>query len=42
LRGSVPTVRRASVTGAPRARKIGPTMVSTMCWTMWIDSSVVS
>jgi len=28
------SVRSASVTGAPSARKTGPTMVSSMCWTM--------
>ena len=41
LRGRAGSVRRARVTGAPRARKIGATMDSTMCWTMCTDSSVV-
>ena len=33
------SVRSASVTGAPSARKIGAIIDSSMCWTMWTESS---
>jgi hypothetical protein len=33
-RGRVGSVRSASVTGAPRARNIGVSIIKIMCWTM--------
>ncbi len=41
-RGRGGSVRSHSVSGAPRARKTGATMVSSMCCTMCTLSSVVS
>ena len=41
-RGVRGSVRSASVTGAPRARKTGTTIASTMCCTMCTLSSAVS
>jgi hypothetical protein len=35
-------VRSARVTGAPRARKIGAIIPSSMCWIMCADSSTSS
>ena len=41
-RGRRGSVRRASVTGAPRARNTVATIDSSMCWTMWTANRLSS
>ena len=36
------TARRSNVIGAPSARSGAATSISSMCWTMWTEKSVVS